>query len=442
MFATLTDKFHSIFEKLKKQKKLSEDNISEAVSEVRLALLEADVQYGVVKSFIKKVKEKAVGERIIDSVSASQQFVKIVHDELVALMGSEESEIRLKKKPSCILLCGLQGSGKTTQAVKLANFLRKSGKCSSPCVIACDLQRPAAREQLKTLSATVQIACFSKDDTNDPLTVAKAALAQAPKSGWDLLIFDTAGRLHIDDALMKEIAELKQLVSPEEILFVANAAMGQDAVKAAQSFHERLAITGSILTMLDGSSRGGAAISIHEVTGTPVKFEGIGEKIQDIQVFNPSSMADRILGMGDTINLVRRAQEHFEEKEAAILEKKLRTATFSYSDYLKQMQAVKKMGSFKSLLGMLPGMSKLKEMDFDEKEVLKVEAVILSMTKAEREETCELSMSRRKRLARGSGTSIDEVNRLVKSFKQAKQFFKNMPNMKQMQKMFGGGLWQ
>ncbi len=442
MFATLSDKFHSIFAKLGKQKKLSEDNISEAVNEVRLALLEADVQYGVVKTFIKRVKEKAVGENIVESVSASQQFIKIVHDELVALMGQQEADLKLTKKPGSILLCGLQGSGKTTHAVKLACFLKKSGKYHRPCVVACDLQRPAAKEQLKTLSAAANIDCCTLDSTDDPLQVAKHALSVASKSGWDLLIFDTAGRLHIDDALMQQLQDMKKQVAAEEILFVANAAMGQDAVKAASTFHEKLEITGTILTMLDGTSRGGAAISIHEVTGRPIKFEGVGEKIEDIQIFNPTSMADRILGMGDTINLVRKAQEHFEEKEAEQLEKKLRSATFSYEDYLKQMQSVKKMGSLKSLLGMLPGMSRLKEIDIDDDEFFKVEAIILSMTFDERQEKSELSMSRRKRIARGSGTSIDEVNRLVKSFKQAKQFFKNVPNMKQMQKMLGGSLWQ
>jgi signal recognition particle subunit SRP54 len=260
--------------------------------------------------------------------------------------------------------------------------------------------------------------------------------------GWDLMIFDTAGRLHIDEALMLELEKMKQLIKPEEVLLVVNAATGQDAIKTAASFHQKLQLTGTVLSMLDGTSRGGAAISIREVTGMPIKFEGIGEKIDDIQVFNPTSMADRILGMGDTINLVRKAEEFMDEKDAAAMEKKLRTASFTFEDYLKQMQMVKKMGSMKSLLGMLPGMSKLKEMNIDDKEIFKVEAIILSMTPGERREECELHMGRRRRIARGSGTTIDDVNRLFKSFKQAKQFFKNVPNMKQLEKMLGGNVWR
>ncbi|MBS0656075.1 MAG: signal recognition particle protein, partial [Verrucomicrobia bacterium] len=325
MFAALTDKFHTIFSKLGKQKSLTESNVSDAVNEVRLALLEADVQYGVVKTFIRRVKDKAMGEKVLQSVTAGQQFVKIVHDELIALMGEEESELKLVKKPAAILLCGLQGSGKTTHAVKLACFLKKSGKFSRPCVVACDLQRPAAKEQLKSLARDGEIDSFVLDTTDDPIRVAQEALIAAPTKGWDLLIFDTAGRLHIDEELMSQLQEMKKLVAADEVLFVANAAMGQDAVKAASTFHEKLQITGTILTMLDGSSRSGAAISIREVTGMPIKFEGVGEKLGDLQVFNPTSMADRILGMGDTINLVKKAQEHFDEKDAEELEKKLKT---------------------------------------------------------------------------------------------------------------------
>ncbi len=442
MFTALSDTFRTVFTKLAGHKKLSEDNISEGLNDVRLALLEADVQYGVAKTFIKRVKDKAVGEKIIDSVSASQQFVKIVHDELVALMGNTEDELKFSKRPACILMCGLQGSGKTTHTVKLANFMKKKGRFKNPCVVACDLQRPAAREQLKTLAASCQVACFSQDTVHDPIQLAKNALAKAVENGWDLMIFDTAGRLHIDELLMAELEKMKQLISPEEVLLVVNAATGQDAIKTASSFNERLKITGTVLSMLDGTSRGGAAISIREVTGMPIKFEGIGEKIEDIQVFNPTSMADRILGMGDTINLVRKAEEFIDQKDAEAMEKKLRTASFTYEDYLKQMQMVKKMGSMKSLLGMLPGMSKLKELDIDDKEIFKVEAIILSMTPAERREKCELHMGRRRRIARGSGTSLDDVNRLFKSFKQAKQFFKNVPNMKQLEKMLGGSVWR
>ncbi len=442
MFAALSDTFRTVFSKLAGHKKLTEDNISEGLNDVRLALLEADVQYGVAKNFIKRVKDKATGVKIIDSVSASQQFVKIVHDELVALMGGSEEELRFSSKPACILLLGLQGSGKTTHSVKLANFLKKKGRFKNPCVVACDLQRPAAKEQLKTLAAFSQIACFSQEGITDPIQVAKNALAHAPAAGWDLLIFDTAGRLHIDEPLMAELHKIKELVNPEEVLLVVNAATGQDAIKTAANFHEKITITGTILSMLDGTSRGGAAISIREVTGMPIKFEGIGEKIDDIQVFNPTSMADRILGMGDTINLVRKAEEFIDKKDAEAMEKKLRTASFTFDDYLKQMQTLKKMGSMKSLLGMLPGMSKLKELNIDDKELVKVEAIILSMTPAERQEKCEFHMGRRRRIAKGSGTSLDDVNRLYKSFTQAKQFFKNVPNMKQLEKMLGGNAWR
>ncbi len=354
-------------------------------------------------------------------------------------MGKEEKELALEKKPAVILLCGLQGSGKTTHAVKLAMYLKKQGKCQKPCVVACDLQRPAAQEQLKTLADKAGILSFMIMGSKNPIEVATQALREMKEA--DLFIFDTAGRLHIDDELMAELQKIKEQVKPDEVLFVANAATGQDAVKTAASFNERLEITGIVLTMLDGTTRGGAAISMMDVTGKPVKFEGIGEKIEDIQPFNPTSMADRILGMGDTINLVRKAQEHIAEDQAKELEQKLKKATFTYDDYLKQMQIVKKMGSLKSILGMMPGMRALKDLDIDDREFFKTEAIILSMTMHERQERCELSMSRRKRIARGSGTSIDDVNRLAKSFKQAKQFFKNLPNMKQMEKMFGGALW-
>ncbi len=292
------------------------------------------------------------------------------------------------------------------------------------------------------MGESIQVPVFTIAGESDPVKVAKAALEKAKKENFDLLIVDTAGRLHIDDDLMKQLEQIKSALTPNEILFVANAATGQDAVTVAAEFNKRIAIDGTILTMLDSNMRGGAAISIREVTGKPLKFEGIGEKMDDIQPFNPRSMADRILGMGDTINLVRRAQEHFDEDQAKQLEKKMRTATFTYEDYLNQIQMVKKMGSFKSLLGMLPGMSSMKDFDFDEKGFHRVEAIIQSMTPDERAERCELSVPRRKRIAKGSGTKIDDVNKLVKSFKQAKQFFKNMPNMKQLNKLMGGSLWR
>lgn len=442
MLGTLTSKLQETFTKLRGIKRLTEDNISDAVNEVRLALLEADVNYGVTKTLVKRLKEVAVGEQLIKSVTPGQQFIKIVHDELVALMGSKEAELVLEGKPAVIMLCGLQGSGKTTHCAKLARYLKKKGLCKKPLLAACDLQRPAAIEQLKTLGHQIDVPVFTIDGEKDPIRVAKEALKAAKEGEHDLLIVDTAGRLHVDDELMSQLEKIRGILNPSEVLFVANATTGQDAVNVATEFNKRIAITGSILTMLDGNTRGGAAISIREVTGKPLKFEGIGEKVDDLQLFHPNSMADRILGMGDTINLVKKAKEHFDEDEAQKLEQKIRSATFTYDDYLRQLQTVKKMGSIKSLLGMLPGMGQLPIMDFDEKEFFKVEAIILSMTPDERAEKCELVNSRRKRIAKGSGTGIEDINKLVKSFKQAKQFFKNMPNMKQLEKMMGGSLWR
>lgn len=442
MLGLLTEKMQGLMSKLAGKKKLTEENISEAVTEVRLALLEADVNYSVTKHLVKQLKEKAVGDTVIKSVTPGQQFIKIVHDELVALMGGGESLVALEHKPSVILVCGLQGSGKTTHCAKLARFLKKNQKCTNPLLAACDLQRPAAIEQLKTLGEQIGVQVFSVPGESNPVKVAKQALEVAKKNSHDVLIIDTAGRLHIDEELMTQLENMKAVLQPHEILFVANAATGQDAVNVAAEFNKRIAITGSILTMLDGNTRGGAAISIREVTGQPLKFEGIGEKVDDIQVFNPLSMADRILGMGDTINLVKKAQEHIDEDQAKKMEEKIRSATFTYEDYLSQIQMVKKMGSIKGLLGMLPGMSALKDLPIEDKEFFKVEAIIQSMTPDERSEKCELTVPRRKRIAKGSGTSIDDVNKLAKSFKQAKQFFKNMPNMKQLEKMMGGFKWR
>ena len=444
MFGTLTKQLQGAFSKLMGKKQLTEDNISDAVNEVRLALLEADVSYGIVKTLVKRIKEAAVGEALIKSVTPGQQFIKIVHDQLVSLMGGQETSCLLEGNPPVVMLCGLQGSGKTTQCAKLVKYFKKQGKCNHPLLLACDLQRPAAIHQLQVLAQQIGASVFTLEGEKNPLVVAQAGLKYARDNKCDLIIADTAGRLHIDDELMKQLERIKTALNPGEILFVANATTGQDAVNVATEFNKRIAVTGSILTMLDGNTRGGAAISIREVTGKPLKFEGIGERMDDIQVFNPNSMADRILGMGDTINLVKKAKEHMDETDAQNLEQKMRTATFTYEDYLKQIQMVKKMGSLKGLLSMLPGLgSMIPSMDFDEKEFFKVESMILSMTPSERAEKCELTNSRRQRIARGSHRTIEEVNKLVKSFKQAKQFFKNMPNMKQLEKMMGGGsLWR
>ncbi|MBS4168779.1 signal recognition particle protein [Parachlamydia sp. AcF125] len=442
MLGVLTEKMQSLVSKLVGKKTLTEENIAEAVTEVRLALLDADVNYSVVKTLVKRVKEKAVGDVLIKSVSPGQQFIKIVHDELVALMGGSEATLNFSGNPAVIMLCGLQGCGKTTHSAKLAKYFKRKGNCKNPLLVACDLQRPAAVNQLQTLGAQINVPVFTIPGEKDPVKVAQQALEQAKKENHDVLIVDTAGRLHVDEELMRQLEKVRDTLQPGEILFVANAATGQDAVRVAAEFNARIAVTGTILTMLDGSTRGGAAISIKEVTGKPLKFEGIGEKLDDIQVFNPISMADRILGMGDTINLVKKAQEHISEEEAKNLEKKIRSATFTYNDYLNQIQMVKKMGSLKSLFGMFPGMSGLKLEDFEEKEFFKVEAMIQSMTPDERFEKVELSIPRRKRIVLGSGTTMDDINRLVKSFKQAKQFFKKLPNMKTLEKMMGGSLWR
>jgi signal recognition particle subunit SRP54 len=440
MFGSTVEKFQGLFSGLVGKKKLTEENIADAVREVRLALLDADVNFTVASQFIKRVKEKALGELVLKSVTPDQQFIKLIHEELTELMGGEEAELELKGSPAVVMLCGLQGCGKTTHAAKLAAYLKKKHK---RCLIAaCDLQRPAAVLQLKTLAAQIDVAVFAVEGAIDPVQVAKEALAQAKKDDVDVLIVDTAGRLHIDDELMVQLEKMKSVLQPRELLFVASATGGQDAVKTVAEFDKRLAITGTILTMLDSNARAGVAISIREVTQRPLKFEGIGEKLSDFQVFHPKSMADRILGMGDVINLVRKAEEHFDEKESADLEKKIRKASFTYDDYLRQMSMVKKMGSFKSLLKMLPGSFNLDEMEFSEEEFVRTEAIILSMTPKEREEKVELIPSRRHRLAKGSGTTIDEVNRMVKNFKRLKQFCKEMPSFeRQLRKDKKEKLW-
>ncbi|HSX37885.1 MAG TPA: signal recognition particle protein [Chlamydiales bacterium] len=438
MFGTLTEKLQTLFSSLSGKKILSEENIADAVRQVRLALLDADVNYTVVSTFISRVKAKAIGDAVIKSVTPSQQFVKIVHDELIALMGSDEAALDLNGKLSVIMVCGLQGSGKTTSCAKLAAFICKTEKRKKILLAACDLQRPAAIDQLRKLGSEIGIAVFSQEGEKDPVRVAKSAYEKAQSDHYDVLIVDTAGRLHIDEELMKELERVKSVLAPREVLFVASAATGQDAARTAAEFDKRVQCTGSILTMLDGSARAGAAISIREVTKKPLKFEGIGEKIDDLQIFNPRSMADRILGMGDVINLVKKAKEHIDEKESAELEQKIRKASFTYEDYLKQMRMVKKMGSFKSILKMMPGLGTLGDLDFSNKEFEKTEAIILSMTPRERQEKDALEFSRRKRVAKGSGVDIEDVNRLIKGFKRIKQLFKNMPDLKGLKTQLEG----
>lgn len=448
MFDTLSKKFQNLFTSFAKNKKITDDNINDAVREVRLALLEADVNYSVASTFVNRVKEKAIGSQIIKSVSPKEQFIKIVHDELIDLMGKEEFHLNFKSKPSVMMLCGLQGSGKTTTSVKIANFLKKKHK--KVLLAACDLQRPAAIEQLKKLASEIKVDVFSINDETKPTKVVKKAYEKATDEKYDVLIVDTAGRLHIDEQLMDELKDIKKLTNPDEVLYVANATFGQDAVKTAEEFDKQVEITGTILTMLDSDARAGAAISIKEITKKPLKFEATGEKIEDFQIFNPKSMADRILGMGDIINLVRKAQDVAEEEKIEDSDKKVNLKNFNYDDYIKQMSMVKKMGSIKGLLKMIPGFSGLSDFDLPEDELKKIEAIIKSMTKNERQEIDELTHTRRKRLANGSGTTLDDVNRLVKGFKRIKQFLKNMPtkglakgmfNMNQMNK-FGGNLWR
>ncbi len=437
MFGALTEKLQNLFSGLTGKKTLTEDNISDAVRQVRLALLDADVNYTVTSDFVKRVKEKSLGEAVVKSVKPGEQFIKLVHDELIALMGTEEVPLDLNGKISVVMLCGLQGSGKTTSCAKLASYIGRTEKHKRILMAACDLQRPAAVEQLKRLGADNGIDVFFEESEKNPLKVAKAAREKAVREQYDVLIVDTAGRLHLDEELMKELSEMKKHLEPREILFVANAATGQDAVKTAAEFDKRVEITGTILTMLDSNARAGAAISIREVTKKPLKFEGIGEKIGDFQVFNPRSMADRILGMGDVINLVKKAQDAFDEKESEDLEKKLRKASFTYEDYLKQMGRVKKMGSMKSLLKMMPGFGMMDDLDFSDQEFKKLEAIILSMTPAERQEKVELEHSRRRRIAKGSGVHVDDVNRMVKGFKKVKQLFKGMPDLSSKSKKLG-----
>ncbi len=437
----ISTKFRELFASLTGKKKLTEENLSEAVRQVRLAMLDADVNYSIASQFVKRVKEKALGSAVLKSITPDQQFIKIIHEEIVTLMGGEEASLLLTGS-TILLLCGLQGCGKTTTCAKLASYLKKKEPKKKLLLAACDLQRPAAVRQLRTAAERIAIDCFAPIEEGQPLQVARQALEKAKKEGYDVLIVDTAGRIHIDELLMQELKELKKFLNPHEILFVASAITGQDAVKAAQEFDQALGITGSILTMLDGSVRG-AALSIAEVTKKPLKFEGIGEKIEDLQLFNPHSMADRILGMGDVINLVKKVEETIDKEESAKLEKKLRKAAFTYEDYLKQMGMIKKMGSFKSLMKMLPGVSQMSDLDLPEKEFQQIEAIILSMTPAEREERVELIPSRRRRIAKGSGTNIDEVNRTVKRFKQLKQLCKTMPKQfKGMDLNLEKNLWQ
>lgn len=432
-FEGISTKLQSVFKKLTGKGRLSEKDVKEAMREIKLALLEADVNFVVVKDFVKKVTERAVGADVLESLTPGQQIIKIVNEELTALMGSTNAKLDFgPTKPAVILMAGLQGAGKTTMCGKLSLLLKKQyGK--NPLLCACDIYRPAAIDQLKVVGEKAGVPVFEKGKT-DPVQVATEALEYARRNFYDVLIVDTAGRLHIDSDMMEELVRIKEAVHPAEILLVIDSMTGQDAVNAAKAFHETVPLTGVILTKLDGDTRGGAALSVKAVTGKPIKFAGIGEKLTDIEPFHPDRMASRILGMGDMLTLIEKAQQAFDEKKAVELEKKVRTASFDLNDYLEQMDQMQSMGSMEDILKMIPGAAKLGNVQIDEKAVARTKAIILSMTKEERSNPDLLNASRRKRIAKGSGTSVQEVNRLMNQFSQSKQLMKQLTG-KGMKKM-------
>lgn len=446
MFENLSDKLDRAFKTLKGQGYITEVNVAETLKDVRKALLDADVSYKVAKQFTDTVKEKAFGAQVLTAVSPGQLMVKIVHDELTGLMGGENVEINLKGAPAIILIAGLQGSGKTTFSAKLANYL-KTKKNRKVLLVAGDVYRPAAIEQLKVLGEQVNVKVFSVDGSTDPVGIAKQAIAHAKEYDINTVIIDTAGRLAVDEQMMKEIAAIKQAVNPQETLFVVDSMTGQDAVNTAKAFNDRLDYDGVVLTKLDGDTRGGAALTIRSVVDKPVKFVGLGEKMDAIDIFYPSRMADRILGMGDIVSLVERAQEQFDEEQAKRLQQKLIKDQFNFNDFIAQIKQIKKMGNVKDLIGMIPGMGKaLKDIDIDDNAFKGIEAMISSMTPAEREDPALLNGSRRKRIALGSGTDIAEVNRLIKQFDDTRKMMKlvsggggkNALNaMRNMQRMSG-----
>ncbi len=428
VFSGLSEKLNHIFSKIKSRGKLTELEIKQAMREIRIALLEADVNFGVVKNFIAKVSEKAVGEQILNSLTPGQQVVKLVNDELIELMGSTNSGLTVSSKlPTVIMLCGLQGAGKTTMCGKLSQYLIKQGK--KPLLVACDIYRPAAINQLKVVGKSVNTEVFERG-TQKPAKTAKEAIEYANSKGFDTVIIDTAGRLHIDEALMEELREVKRTVEPSEILLTVDAMTGQDAVTVATTFNDQLDITGVILTKLDGDTRGGAALSIKAVTGKPIKFCGTGEKSGDIEPFYPDRMASRILGMGDVLTLIEKAQSAVSEEELKKMEKKFRESSFTLDDYLTQFESMKKMGNINELIGMMLGMSNMKisEKDIDETRIEKFKAIIRSMTKQEREHPEIIKSTRRKRIADGSGTTVQDVNQLLKQFDQTKDLMKKMRN--------------
>jgi signal recognition particle subunit SRP54 len=441
MFDTLSSKLQNAFRNLRGLGKISESNVTDSLREVRLALLDADVNFKVVKEFIERVKEKSIGQEVIQSVQPGQQIIKIIHDELVALLGSENASLILKSAPACLLMVGLHGSGKTTSSGKLARLLQKQGR--TPLLVAADVYRPAAMDQLATLGEKLGLPVFVKRGETDVLRIAREARDFAAAQKCDTLIFDTAGRLQIDEPLVQELVRLRDLVQPDEILLVLDAATGQEAVNVATHFDQALHITGSILTKLDGDTRGGAALSLKSVTQKPIKFMGVGEKLEDFEPFHPERMASRILGMGDVVSLVERAAEAVDEQDARKLEEKMRKGEFTLEDFLDQLRTMKKIGSLESIVGMLPGGAEvLKQqgsLSKQEKEFKRMEGMICSMTLDERRKPQILNASRRKRIAKGSGVSVAELNTLLNRFTQMQQMMRKMGKFQKMMARMGGG---
>ena len=437
MFENLSDRLERSFKILKGEGKITEINVAATLKDVRRALLDADVNYNVAKTFTDTVKKKAMGMNVLTAVKPGQLMVKLVHDELAELMGGETVGLNLKGRPAIILMSGLQGSGKTTFSGKLANMLKKKQR-KNPLLVACDVYRPAAIEQLKVVAAQVEVPVYSEPDNKNVVEIANHAIQEAKSKGYDVVIIDTAGRLAVDEDMMREIETLKEAVQPDETLFVVDSMTGQDAVNTAKTFNDRLDFDGVVLTKLDGDTRGGAALSIRTVVTKPIKFIGTGEKMEAIDAFHPSRMADRILGMGDVVSLVERAQEQFDEEEARRLQKKIQKNKFDFNDFMGQIQQIKKMGNLKDLASMIPGVGKaIKDVDIDDDAFKGIEAIIQSMTPKERTNPEILNQSRRMRIAKGSGTSIQEVNRLLKQFDQTRKMMKMVTNTSKMNMMMG-----
>ncbi|MBE7030339.1 MAG: signal recognition particle protein [Ruminococcaceae bacterium] len=438
-FENLSDKLQEAFKKLRGKGKITEADLKVAMREVKLALLEADVNFKVVRDFVKTVSERALGSDVLESLTPGQQVIKIVNEELTVLMGAEAAKIQFASKPpTIIMMVGLQGAGKTTTSAKLGGFLKKQGK--RPLLVAADVYRPAARKQLKVVGEQLQVPVFSLDECTNPVEIAIKSAEHAERNGNDVVIIDTAGRLHIDEELMGELSAIKDAVPVTEILLVIDAMTGQDAVNVAEHFNSQLEITGVVLTKLDGDTRGGAALSVRAVTGKPIKFAGMGEKLTDLDQFHPERMASRILGMGDVLTLIDKAQQAFDEKKAEELEKKIRESTFTLDDYLDQLRQMKNMGSLTDILGMLPGMNQkaLQGVSVDERKILHIEAMITSMTSAERVKPELINASRKKRIAEGSGTRVQDVNMLLKQFEQMKKMMKQFSNPKKLKRSMRG----